>query len=219
MKFFNGTNFRESAKSAENDYLHILVTDNGSLTVSHKESGRVFFEMPTLLIGQKDTYSYCTHAQVQKCRREGGVVFDITQKLNAPIIHNGGVPALQQPIVFMNTGIMDDNDEALTVTSSLCLPDDFFDMGYEAVLRFPCGMDYPQINGAPYGNATFLHIPIANTIELTDENGENVSLLNTSDFELEASVTEDGNLDVKIPSIAPVNEIGLIDFGFTVSFS
>lgn len=219
MKFFNGTKYNESAKSAENDFLHLLVNDNGTFTVSHKESGRVFFETPTLLIGQSDTYSYCTHADVQKCRRDKGVIFDITQKLNAPIIHNGNIPPINQPIAFMNTVIMDDSDDTITMTCSLCLPDGFFDNGYEAIIRFPSGIDAPTVNSLPLSEVTFLHIPMANSITLTDENGENVSVLNTSDFDLDVSVTEDGNIDVYIPSNAPVNEIGLLDFGFVISFA
>jgi hypothetical protein len=56
MNLFNGTKYPESAKSAENDRLHLLMCDNGSLTLSHKESGRVFFEFPTRSVGFHRTF-------------------------------------------------------------------------------------------------------------------------------------------------------------------
>ncbi len=218
MRFFNGTNYPETAKSAENDFLHLLVCDNGAATVSHKASGRVFFEIPTLLIGRSDTYSFCTHAQIQKCRHEGGAIFDITEQINAPVIPQNGISAPSGPVIFMNTVIMNDSEESLSMMCSLSLPEDFDEKGYESVLRFPTGIYEPKIDISPLAGEFKYPLPPTEGITLTDENGDGFSVSNDSPLELSVTVTADGSIDVFIPSNAPVNDIGLIDFTLTLKF-
>ena len=218
MNLFNGTKYPESAKSAENDRLHLLMCDNGSLTLSHKESGRVFFEFPTLLVGKNDCYSYCTHAEIQKCRREKGAFFDVTQRINAPVIHENRFFAINEPIIFMNTIIMDDEDDSLTLMCSLSLPKGYSEYGYKTVLRFPTGIDFPAIDSEPYEEKLPQSLSAGANVTLTDDQEQSISLTNASDTPVDVQITKDGNLDVFLPSSIPANEIGLLDFSFVLSF-
>ncbi len=219
MKFFNGTNYSESAKSAENDFLHILACDNGTFTVSHKESGRVFFEMPTLLIGKHDTYSYCTHATIQKCRRGQTAVFETQLAVAPPIIDVGALALINEPVIFYNAAVLNDNSDVLSFNASLNLPNGFTENeGYEAVLRFPFGIDSPTLDDMPYEDALPRSLAPTEKVTLTDENGDSVSLINLSGSSVLIEITSDGCLDVYLPTDATPNEFGLIDFEFELSF-
>lgn len=219
MKFFNGTDYSESAKGAENDFLHILACDNGTFTVSHKESGRVFFEMPTLLIGKHDTYSYCTHATVQKCRRGQTAVFETQLAVAPPIINVGALALISEPVIFYNAAVLTDTVDVLSFNASLNLPNGFTDNdGYEAVLRFPFGIDEPTVDGMPYEDVLPHSLAPTECIKLTDENGDGVTLTNASDIPVSIEITRDGCLDVYLPTDATSNEFGLIDFEFELSF-
>ena len=208
MKYFNGTGYPETAKSAENDHVHLLACDNGTFTISHKESGRVFFEMPTLLIGTDDMFAYCTHADIMKSRDEDMTSFTSVQTIRFP---SGRAEPFfaHQTTACLTTTLYDTTGDILLSLNYEASP-------FDTVLRFPSGIDTPTVNGSPYDTAMNQPFALDGEIVLYDTEGQLLRVTVATDLPVKAAVTEDGNIDLYLPSGAPATRqtVNLV-IGFT----
>lgn len=211
MKFFNGSTYPESAKSVENDHLHLLTCDNGSFTVSHKESGRVFFEMPTLLIGTDDMFAYCTHADIMKSRDEDMTTFTSVLNIRFPSGRAEPLYAFETSAVLAATLYDTSNDLLISLNYEASALD--------TVLRFPTGIDNPSVNGNAFTGEMKTPFALDGELTLSDESGEIFRVAVATDAPVTAAVTEDGNIDLYLPSIAPANENNRITVNMIVGFT
>jgi hypothetical protein len=209
--FFNGTSYPETAKTAENDYIHLLACDNGTFTVSHKESGRVFFEMPTVLIGTEDTFAYCTSAAISKSRDDDMATFTSVQKIAMPSGIADPLTVFEQSVV-VNTVLHDTSGDILLSVNYECSP-------FDTVLRFPSGIDNPTVNGTPFDTEMTKPFLLTGEAELTDEAGEVFRVTPATEKPIKVTVTSDGNLDVFLPSIAPATEKTRSQINFIIGFT
>ncbi len=211
MKYFNGTSYPESAKSAENDYLHLLACDNGTFTLSHKESGRVFFELPTLLVGADDMFAYCTHADIIKIRKESSAMFCSVQKISVPYGKTDKIYSLETTAVLRTT-MPDDRD-------FIAFELDYQASEFDTVVRIPTGIEYPRINKAEY-SGDMITLKPDELLTLSDSDGAILKIAVLPEYApLDAAVTPDGNVDIYLPSIAPATEKTFKKLEFGILFS
>ncbi len=211
MKYFNGSAYPESAKSAENDYLHLLVCDNGTFTVSHKESGRVFFEMPTLLVGTDDMFAYCTHADIMKSRDADMTAFTSVQNIRFPSGRAEPLYAFESTAVLTTTLYDTSNDLLISLNYEASALD--------TVLRFPTGIESPTVNGNAFTGEMKTPAEFSGELTLTDEEGQIFRIAVATDASVTAAVTEDGDIDLYLPSIAPATESKRVTVNLIAGFT
>jgi hypothetical protein len=211
LKYFNGNSYPETAKSAENDYIHLLACDNGTFTVSHKESGRVFFEMPTVLLGTDDTFAYCTHASVSKSRDEDMTTFTSVQKIALPSGVAEPLTVFEQNAV-LNTVLHDTTGDILLSVNYELSP-------FDTVVRFPSGINNPTVNGNAYSDDLADPFALRDEISLTDDAGEIFRVAVATKEDIKVAISTDGNIDVFLPSIAPATEKNRITVNFIIGFT
>ena len=189
--------FSETVKIIDTNLYQITQNDNGTYIITSKNSGNIFFETPTVIISGSSTTRpmsenrlfYNTFAYVGKTSSEAHGEFSS----------------------FLPFTVFDDNgdlDEFKLRASLFCGKNDsniFYYLDLKALphhlnvtLRIPTGLDYPEIlteNGNVYQSGNELHEDgVFNVIS----NGENVLSVSPL-FEYEsASISADGNLDIKV---------------------
>ncbi len=212
MIFFNGTAFPESAKSAENEFYHLLACDNGTFTVSDKRSGAVYFEFPTLLVGENDSYCYCTHSQIMKSRASDAALFTTADEIPLSIAPTNG-DFLKNHIFFKQISLTDSSDIlSLTVSFAPCKK--------EVILRLPTGATEPQVQAIGFMGELETEFLTKENIFITNEMGSTISI--SLPCEMKASITQDGNIDLVLneinPIIAPENH-QMLSFTFDITLS
>lgn len=189
----------ETVKTAENDVFHVTVNDSGTLIISDKESGRVFFEMLTVLVGDGASVGYNTRASVIKHSLDDLYAFDAVTSVPIPCETNAPekpfLPHAPQFFeVFTRTSLCK-SDGSLKISVA------YTECGHSVSVRFPTGAAYPTVSSATGELGEVF--PLENEVTLTDADGQ-IFTVKTASTELEAKATEGGDLDVICPSIAPV---------------
>ncbi len=201
--------YPETLKTMENDFVHLTVNDSGTLVISDKESGNVYFEMLTAFT-VSDLSDFCTvyhianQAVVEKYSSPLLTFFDIrtsapTQNPHGmiPYSHFGRVDRIAHRIALAAS------ERALRVTSLLGEIEDKTD--FKAVLRFPTGADFPTVRVTDgLGNEEFksfgesFTLPRDFCVTVSGENGSCFGFTPLS-HSVSVSVSEDGNIDVTMP--------------------
>lgn len=211
MKYFNGGLYPETAKSAENENLHILIGDNGAFTVSHKESGRVFFELPTLMLGFDDSFAYCTQASIMKNRDGDMTTFTAVLPIRIPTGRAEPLYAFESTAV-VNATVCDGADELLFSI-------DYEESAFTYILRLPTGIEHPTVNGNEFSEAFKTPFELNSELTLTDESGEIFRIAVAAEKDASVSVTESGDIDVYLPSSEPAERNKRSTFNIAVCFS
>ena len=89
----------------------------------------------------------------------------------------------------------------------------------DTVIRFPSGIDNPTVNGMPFNDDLKAPRCFDGEIILSDENGEVFRVTVATQNEIKASVSADGNIDIFLPSIAPVTEKSRSQVNFIIGFT
>ncbi len=203
--------YNDTVKTSEGEYYHITACDNGTLIISDKRTGSIFFEMPTFILSNAPadngfTYKtevFGTHASVIRHSSAVHTVFSSIIPLYIPDNKNE-LKVISQVLHGKEA------PELLFYTEYGSLPE-----GMTLTLRLPTGLAYPSFSVdealpvAPetYGN----HLDIAESLTLSGEEG--VQFKAAFDERISASVSCDGNIDI----VLPANRYG--SFGYTISIN
>lgn len=201
--------YDETIKTSEGDYHHITASDNGTLIISDKSSGSIYFEMPTFIlsapvscccIGTK-AEAYATNAKLCKYSSPVHTVFSSVIPLGFPDSADTDITVRSQ--VFHGKG----DHELLFSAQYGTVPE-----GMSLTLRLPTGIAFPAVSlgtDSPellqiYGN----RFEISEKLKLVGDDGTSFSVTVTEN--VLASVSRDGNIDITLP------ENGLGDFEYMV---
>lgn len=176
----------ETVKTAENANFHITVNDNGCCIISDKATGRVFFEMFTVMLSNELSAGYNTRASVIKTVTDEFSIFDIVQDVPIPCdFKQTFLPCEPKHAHFFIRVILGKADGSLK-----------FSFGFDATeqdvtLRFPTGIDYPTVTGQHLDN----RFGFGGSLTVLDDAGMPFTLISPSKDVL-ASVSQDGNVDL-----------------------
>lgn len=196
--------YSETLKTAENDYIHLTVNDSGTLVISDKISGNVYFEMLTCfahayLPDDASVSAYALGGTVRKFSSPALTHFDIQQSLPCKTEANFSPRVDAADLVAHRIALAED-ERALRVLSAqkkLCA-----DGEMTTVLRFPTGADYPTIT-TDDGSACDINTPFtvrkSGSVTVTSENGSAFRISEISE-DVTVIVSEDGNIDLILQS-------------------
>ena len=196
--------YSETLKTAENDYIHLTVNDSGTLVISDKISGNVYFEMLTCfgyaeLEDGASVSAYALGGTVRKFSSPALTHFDIQQSLPCKTEADFSPRVDAADLVAHRIALAED-ERALRVLSAqkkLCA-----DGEMTTVLRFPTGADYPTIT-LDDGSACDINTPFtvrkSGSVTVTSENGSAFRISEINE-DVTVIVSEDGNIDLILQS-------------------
>ena len=213
--------YPETLKTMENDFLHITVNDSGTLVISDKESGNVYFEMLTAftvsaLSEVSAVYRVAGNPEIEKYSSPLLTFFDVRTSVPAKN-HHGITPYshFSQVYRIAHRIALAADERALRVTSLLGEIED--KTNFKAVLRFPTGADFPTVRVTDgLGNdelrswGEIFALSKDCCVIVSGESGSCFGFTPLS-HGVTVSVSEDGNIDVTMPIDektydAPVNK-------------
>jgi len=201
--------YPETLKTMENDFVHLTVNDSGTLVISDKESGNVYFEMLTAftvsaLSEVSDVYRVAGNPEIEKYSSPLLTFFDV--RTSAPAKNRHGITPyshFSQVYRIAHRIALSANERALRVTSLLGEIED--KTNFKAVLRFPTGADFPTVRVTDglgneelrsWGESFTLQTDYCVTV--SGESGSCFGFTPLS-HDVSVSVSEDGNIDVTMP--------------------
>lgn len=200
--------YSETIKTAENDFIHLTVNDNGTLVISDKQTGNVYFEMLTYF-GNAElenggcVSTYSGYADVRKFSFPEQTYFDIHKTAPCKIAremyaHFDMVNSLASRVMLMP------NERAIRVAS--LFHESSTESEIENILRFPTGADYPTVtsNGEVYEINIPFTLVKGGAVTVMSENGSAFRVSEVSE-DVTVTISEDGNIDIIYPLVT-VNE-------------
>ncbi|MBQ9692369.1 MAG: hypothetical protein IJV70_04350 [Clostridia bacterium] len=196
--------YSETIKTAENDFIHLTVNDNGTLVISDKQNGNVYFEMLTYFgrAALEDGgihSSYSGYTSVTKFSFPEQTYFDIHKTAPCKVsrdlyAHFDMVNSIASRVTLMP------NERALRVTA--LLSESHGESEVENILRFPTGADYPTVtaNGEAYEINTPFTLSKGDSVTVMSENGSAFRISEVSE-DVTVTVSEDGNIDIVYPLV------------------
>ena len=200
--------YSETIKTAENDFIHLTVNDNGTLVISDKQTGNVYFEMLTYfgkaeLENGGSVATYSGDAAVRKFSFPEQTYFDIHKYAPCKIeqemrAHGDMCNMLASRVMLMP------NERAIRVAS--LFHESPTESEVENILRFPTGADYPTVtaNGEVYEINVPFTLAKGGAVTVMSENGRAFRVSEVSE-DVTVIVSEDGNIDIVYPLVT-VNE-------------
>lgn len=188
-----------TVKTAENELYHVTVNDSGTLIISDKESGRVFFEMMTLMLENGTAVGYNTHSDVIKHTKPSFTAFDVITRIPIPEqdpTEKAFLPHKIQTLDVFSRITLGSGDAPINITVA------YEDPGLPLTVRFPTGAEYPGISPEAALDEIF---SFAGSVTITDAEGLTFTV-QSDENALAARVTSAADLDIIIPSIAPATD-------------